>query len=66
MLAGFRYTGYRAYMIDFLMCDSAIVLQDIVVLCACGSHELLNHGLDMRQSLEHNIPKLGISYQYFS
>jgi len=53
-------------MIDFLMCDSAIILQDIVVLCTCGSHELLNHGLGNRQVLAQNIMTLGISYQYFS
>jgi hypothetical protein len=42
-------------MIDFLMCDSAIILQDIVVLCTCGSYELLNHGLGIRQVLAQNI-----------
>jgi hypothetical protein len=55
VLVGFMFTVYRAYMIDFLMCNSAIILQDIVVLRACGSDKLLNHGLGMRQLLEHNI-----------
>jgi hypothetical protein len=42
-------------MIDLLMCDSAVILQNIVVLRACGSYELLDHGLNIRQVLEHNI-----------